>query len=645
MGEVQNMSNLTLNKHWLKLNDLYFKTATKPYVSQWCNNSCFRCYVSAPFLYICSKPKVVLAIAVMLMFSFFSVSTLYATSDSTGYSEDSNFARAYQLYYTADSLKLSDPQQALIVNREALSYAHDVDSVEILAKINLLMGELYVSENNLQPAINYFLISEKLFKEFGDKKELATIYGKLGRMYYSNNFELDKALSYYNKMMDIANELNDKQLMAASYDNLGSLFLSLRDNNKAYNYYGQLLSISEEINDKVGIGKALNNIGEIERYRGNYSKAFNYYKQSLAIHKELKDLRKIAINMENIGATYSAMGKPQEAVAYYEHSLQNYRKANDQENIASVLVLMGNNAIVLKLYGDAVIYFNEALAIAKKKNYNKYKLRSLKGLSTVYEKKKQLKTSLIYFKKFESYKDSVFKEKEKNNIAAIKAPLITELDDTQYKLQKYDIQMLTKDKKIYRLKMNILIASLIIIFLTGVLLVVRYRIIVRKQRQIRDKDAELNKTQQELLKTELKSKDDDLMSFALHIVQKNKLLKQLRTDLKELALTSDPATSRKLKELSFNVKQMLQIQEDIDLFEQKVSQTYDGFFSKLKQRFPHLTKNEERLCALLKLRLSSKEIASINNTSIKAVEMSRYRLRKKCEVDNSTNLSEYINCL
>ena len=558
---------------------------------------------------------------------------------------DSVLSKAYQLYYQADLLKLSNPQQALILNREALSYAHDENNVEVLAKINQLMGELYVTENNLQPAINYFLISEKLFKELNNKKELAVIYGKLGRMYYDNNFELDKALSYYNKMMDIANEFNDKQLMAASYDNLGSLFLSLRDKDKAYNYYGQLLSISEEINDKVGIGKALNNIGEIERFRGNYSKAFDYYKQSLAIHKELNDLRKIAINMENIGATFSAMGKPKEAFAYYEQSLQNYRKANDQENIASVLVLMGDNAIELKLYDDAVIYFNEALKIAKKKNFNKYKLSSLKGLSAVYEKKRQLKSSLKYFKEFESCKDSIFKEKEKNNIAAIKAQLLTELDDTQYKLQKYDIQMLTKDKKIYRLKMNILIASLIIIFLTGVLLVVRYKIIVKKQRQINDKDAELHKTQQELLKTELKSKDDDLMSFALHIVQKNKLLKELRADLKELALTSDPTTSKKLKGLSLNVKQMLQIQEDIDLFEQKVSQTYDGFFSKLKQQFPNLTKNEKRLCALLKLRLSSKEIASINNTSIKAVEMSRYRLRKKCEIDNNTSLSEYINCL
>ncbi len=563
--------------------------------------------------------------------------------DSTD--ESASLLKAKRLFERADSLKKSDPQQALVFNREALSYAHHVNTSELLAHINRLMGELYITENNLQPAINYFLISEKLYKEFGDKKELAVVYGHLGRMYYNNNFELDKALSYYNKMLDIAMELNDKQLLASSYDNLGSLFLTLHEKNKAYTYYHQLLLISEEINDRTGIGKALNNIGEIERYRGDYEKAFDYYKQSLAIHRELHDIRKMAINMENMGVTYYTMNRPDDALNYYRQSLHYYQKANDRENISSVLILMGKNAIKLAQFQKAVEYFNEAKNIALKYSYHHYYMWALKGLSKAYEKLNKPKKALQYFKSFETYKDSIFKIKERNNIAAIKTQLLTELNNTQFKLQKYEIDMLTKDKKIYRLKMNILLAVLIIIFLTGVLLTVRYKIIVKKQNQLREKETELHKIQQELLKSELNSKDSDLMSFALHIVQKNKLLKELEHDLKELAKSSAPETNKRLREMSLHIKQMLQIQEDIDLFDQKVSQTYDGFFHKIKEHFPTLTKNEERLCALLKLKLSSKEIASINNTSVKAVEMSRYRLRKKCGIDNNTSLTEYISCI
>ena len=559
--------------------------------------------------------------------------------------KDSLLYKAVSFYEKAVKLKISDPQKALIYNREALSYAHDVNSVEILSKINQLMGDLYATENNLQPAINYYLISEKLCKELGDKKEIAIIFSKLGRMYYNNNFELDKALSYYNKMMDIALELNDEQILATSYYNLGGLFLSLKDNDKANSYYNKLLTISEKLNNKAGIATALNNIGEIERIKGNYKKALDYYKQSLVMHEQMQDLRRIAINLENIGSTYDAMGKPSEALKYYKKSLLHYRVANDQKNTASVLVLMGKNAVILDSLKEALNNYQEAFAISKNNLINKYKLEALKGISTVYEKQENLKTALYFFKKYESCKDSISKENEKNNIAVIKTQLLSELDNIQYKLQKYDIEMLTKDKKINRLKMNILIASLIIFMLLAVLFIIRYRILVKKQHQIREKDAELHKAQKELMSSELKTKDDDLMSFALHIVQKNKLLKELRYDLKELSTTAGSETSKKLKELSLNVKQMLQIQHDIDLFEQKVNQTYDGFFSKLKQRFPNLTRNEERLCAMLKLKLSSKEIASINNTSIKAVEMSRYRLRKKCGIDNKTGLTDYIGDL
>ena len=579
-------------------------------------------------------------LVILIPLNLFSIPEDSAFSGKT--QTDSALNNAVKFYEQADLLKISDPQQALYYNRKALSLAHNVNSNELLAKINRLMGQLFITENNLQPAINYFLISEKLYTELDNKKELAGLFGELGRVYYNNNFELDKALSYYNKMMDYALELNNKMLLAAANDNLGSLFFSLKDYEKAYEYYNKLLSISNEINYKAGIAKAYNNIGEIERFKGNYQKAFDYYNRSLTIHSEIKDLRRIAINLENIGATYDAMDKTLKAVELYKKALLHYKKANDQENVTSVLVLLGRDAIKLDLLDEALNNYQEAYKTCDQYHINRYKPDAIKGLSSVYEKKGNLQTALFYFKKYELIKDSIFQAKEKNNIAAIKTQLLSEMDNIQIKLQKYDIEMLTKDKKINRLKMNILIASLIIILLTGILLVVRYKIIVKKQRQIREKDAELHKTQKELMETELKSKDDDLINFALHIVQKNKLLKELRGDLKELATKSDDETSKKLKEISLNVKQMLQIQQDIDLFEQKVNQTYDGFFGKLKTRFPNLTKNEGRLCAMLKLKLSSKEIASINSTSVKAVEMSRYRLRKKCGINNKTGLTDYI---
>ena len=89
----------------------------------------------------------------------------------------------------------------------------------------------------------------------------------------------------------------------------------------------------------------------------------------------------------------------------------------------------------------------------------------------------------------------------------------------------------------------------------------------------------------------------------------------------------------------------LQLDKEKKEFQNKVDRNYAEFFTRLKNKYPSLTKNEERLCAMLRLNLSSKEIASLNNTSVKAVEMGRYRLRKKCSVENNQELSGFLNMI
>jgi DNA-binding CsgD family transcriptional regulator len=73
-----------------------------------------------------------------------------------------------------------------------------------------------------------------------------------------------------------------------------------------------------------------------------------------------------------------------------------------------------------------------------------------------------------------------------------------------------------------------------------------------------------------------------------------------------------------------------------------VDHTHQEFFNKLRRSFPDLTKNEERLCAMLRLNLSSKEIAALSNISVRAVEMGRYRLRKKLKIPFTTSLIDYL---
>lgn len=83
-------------------------------------------------------------------------------------------------------------------------------------------------------------------------------------------------------------------------------------------------------------------------------------------------------------------------------------------------------------------------------------------------------------------------------------------------------------------------------------------------------------------------------------------------------------------------------EDDWKMFLIKFEEKHTGFFKKMKALYPQLTNNDLRLCACLKLNLETKEIASLMNLSIRAVENSRYRLRKKLNIQPSQNLNEFF---
>ena len=79
-----------------------------------------------------------------------------------------------------------------------------------------------------------------------------------------------------------------------------------------------------------------------------------------------------------------------------------------------------------------------------------------------------------------------------------------------------------------------------------------------------------------------------------------------------------------------------------DTFAENFNIVYDNYIQKLVTRFPLLKKNDLKLCAYLKMGLSSKEMASLLNTSTRSIETARYRLRKKLDLDSGASLTHFL---
>jgi len=145
------------------------------------------------------------------------------------------------------------------------------------------------------------------------------------------------------------------------------------------------------------------------------------------------------------------------------------------------------------------------------------------------------------------------------------------------------------------------------------------------------------------LQGEIEGKNRELASNAMSIVQKGELLLKIKEDLMRLKNTSEvEKDSRDFKKIIRIINNELNNEHDWEQFAVHFDSVHTGYLKNLKGRFPDLTASELKLCAYLRLNLSTKEISQLMNISIRGVETGRYRLRKKLELPNDANLVDYL---
>ncbi|NOQ25166.1 MAG: hypothetical protein GQ564_07360 [Bacteroidales bacterium] len=146
-------------------------------------------------------------------------------------------------------------------------------------------------------------------------------------------------------------------------------------------------------------------------------------------------------------------------------------------------------------------------------------------------------------------------------------------------------------------------------------------------------------------KDEVELKTKELASYAMQITQKNESLFEIKEQLKHISKKVNPDAQKYLQKLIRNIEQNTNPKDDWDKFEVYFDQVYEDFTKRIRDQFSNLTPNDIKLCAYLRMNLSTKEIAPLLNISIRGVEISRYRLRKKLNLPKNENLIDFMMSL
>lgn len=200
--------------------------------------------------------------------------------------------------------------------------------------------------------------------------------------------------------------------------------------------------------------------------------------------------------------------------------------------------------------------------------------------------------------------------------------------------------------------------ALIIFILLGLILVPRRRFEREKEKMLSErneldamhrKKAEetqltIDQLQQEKLQTEVAHKNAELASTTMHLLQKKGLIHQLEQEFDKIRKKAqNPDLRQYIKRIQNLLRDDSQLDQDWEQFFHHFDQVHEDFFKRLREQFPDLTPKDHQLCAYLRMNLTTKEIAPLMNISVRGVEISRYRLRKKLNLDTNENLTEFIN--
>lgn len=139
------------------------------------------------------------------------------------------------------------------------------------------------------------------------------------------------------------------------------------------------------------------------------------------------------------------------------------------------------------------------------------------------------------------------------------------------------------------------------------------------------------------LKQDIDNKNRELAISTMSLIKKNEFLARIKSDLKNVNV-KDHKLDNVLKTINKNINNS----DDWRFFEEAFNNADKDFLKKIKSKHPSLTPNDLRLCAYLRLNLTSKEIAPLFNISTRSVEVKRYRLRKKMDLAHEASLTDYI---
>lgn len=532
----------------------------------------------------------------------------------------------------------TDLDSARITGNDLLNLALESGNVRMEATAHRLIGNTYAVQGRFPQARDAFFKSHNLLLAIDDRKGLATTYSNIGTVFYEMGNYV-QAQAYLLQGLKLAEGLNDEPAMSRALNNLGNLHYEQGDNEQALEYYNQSLSLKEKLGDRRNLPFTLNNIGLVHTKLKQHQKAIESLTRSANLARENGDIRGVARALGNLGVEYSKTGDYSEALNQFNESISLQSQVNDQDGLASNYSFRGKNFLMMKSFERARQDCMRSLNMAERSGALNLQKEACDCIGKALEAQGKHAASLGYFKRYQSLKDSLFNREKTQEIT--RAEMNYEFEKQQLADSIAFHKLQTAQQVAYERDLNKEQNKFFIVLITSLGIIAFLLFLYWRYSQ----RLKLKKLENQLLNTEIDFKKKDLTNFAVNISNSLEWAESLAEKVDEVKAATGRKKALEFESLEREIKNKVWVNEGSEEFYTKIDAFNSAFYHNLTSQFQDLTKTEIRLCSLIRLDLTTKQIAVLQNINPSSVKMSRNRLRKKLNLSPEDDLTAFLKSI
>ena len=436
--------------------------------------------------------------------------------------------------------------------------------------------------------------------------------------------EIGLAVMYEMNGIDLSEKVSEN-ISPYDYQFLAEILYRVREYNSSIKYARKAADAWRNSRTiyQTYIVSCINTMALGYHRQNEYDSALLYYNQALALAKEAGSSVWVGIVTGNMAQIYYAQKKYDTAYPVFINDYKTSKDSGYYDNAANSLQWAARTSLALGNKAAALKEVREAFELLRLWHDPSYLRNTYSTATQIFKEMGNYDSAFYYNNLYSSLNDSLEKVVSRSSTDIAKARLNDEAG-------KYRIQTLNREKKAQLVLRNMIIAGIVLLFLS-VLLILNRRSLKTKMK--------MEKMEQEklLMEQEAASARDQLRMFTQNIIEKTNLIEKLEIQVKGKEVSSEQHSI--ISELS---QQTILTEQDWYKFRSLFDKIYPGFFVNLKDKFPDITVAEQRMAALTRLHLTTRQIASMLGISLDSVHKSRQRLRQRFQIGAETNLDELV---